>query len=87
MQLYNTCRFCKKMGFETPKQMMVRYGPRHWCHPECGINKFGAVPFINKLTPYQIGQLPYMVIKDHPEAYALAQRIAIERGITLPTKG
>jgi hypothetical protein len=54
----STCRFCKDYSGE-----MFRYGPRHNAHAKCGLDRFSA-DFIDKLHPHQVGQLPFMLLKE-----------------------
>jgi len=60
MQRFHTCRFCKK--YDGP---MVHYGPRHWAHPECGIERFGASAFLGKLHSWQINYFPWPLVKQY----------------------
>lgn len=72
MNYYSTCRFCKKASFETPKQVMVKYGVRHWSHPECGIERFGAEQFFRKLHTHQVSALPWQLVEQHQDALLAA---------------
>ena len=53
----NTCRFCKKAGYEPHRYGMLKYGPRHWAHADCALKKHGG-NFFAKLTPYQLSVFP-----------------------------
>lgn len=72
---YNICRLCKKAGWETPREGMFQYAPRHWAHASCGIERWGAAAFLAKLHPHQVKQLPALVLDKYPEALKLAMEI------------
>jgi hypothetical protein len=58
----NTCRLCKKAGYETAEPR-IKYSVRHYVHGSCGLNKWGA-EFLDKLHPSKLGKLPVLVLRD-----------------------
>jgi hypothetical protein len=73
MKLVAICRLCKKASYETPNQGMARYSIRHWCHWECGIERWGFVEFMGKLSASQIACVPMNVIEGHPNGKAFME--------------
>ena len=60
--LYNTfqvCRFCKQ---DDSFQKMVKYSTRHYAHFDCYLS---AGKSLDALSPWQVGQFPFLVLKDH----------------------
>ena len=55
----STCRFCHEFD---PCHEMVRYGTRHYAHFDCYLS--AGKPF-DTLTPWQIGQFPYLILRKH----------------------
>lgn len=54
------CRLC---GESAPdRERLVKYGVRHYAHPQCAFKAWGAA-FLDRLTPFQIGRLPYGPLK------------------------
>lgn len=50
---YNTCRVCKEYTSDT----LIKYGVRHYAHPECALKKWGA-PFFDRLHAWQLQNFP-----------------------------
>ncbi len=63
MRYYNTCRVCSKCTYEKHRYGMVKFGPRHWAHADCGLQRYG-VKFLDKLSPHQIASFPFMAAQD-----------------------
>ncbi|MBV9180215.1 MAG: hypothetical protein JO356_02800 [Acidobacteria bacterium] len=59
---------------------MVRYSVRHWCHVSCGIERWGVDAFLAKLTPYQINQLPAVILNRYPGAIEKANELLDRAG-------
>jgi hypothetical protein len=57
---YNTCRLCKN---DDLNRELFRYGIRHYCHAECGFQRWGN------------GRIPYRLILSEPERRALASKL------------
>lgn len=54
----NVCRFCEKYDHEDKYGLaLIRYGVRHYAHPDCLLNAKGARAF-EKLDDSQIKQFP-----------------------------
>lgn len=56
----NTCRICK--GWKSNPYLLVKYGPRHYAHADCGLKLHGAV-FFDKLKDYELRRFPYFAAK------------------------
>jgi len=54
------CRICKK--YETGRRALIKYSVRHYAHPKCALDKWGA-EFFQRLTPWQCRAFPLMVAK------------------------
>jgi hypothetical protein len=66
---FNTCRFCKDNDLN---RTVFRYGIRHYCHAECGFQRWGN-EFLQKIPAHEIGNIPFRLILSSPERRALAQ--------------
>ena len=55
----NTCRLCKK----DRNRSLVKYGPRHYAHADCALDKWGA-SFFDRLALCPLENLPYMLIHE-----------------------
>lgn len=64
---FNSCRLCKKQDVH---RLVLRYGVRHYCHAECGFERWGD-DFLRKVYTYEIGQIPYRLIQS-PARKAIA---------------
>ena len=68
-----TCRFCKEFGTTSryaDGRLLVKYGVRHYAHPDCGLKAKG-VAFFESLTDWQCTQFPVMAaLKAGPEFQA-----------------
>ena len=61
--MIHTCRFCKDYN---AADSMIKYGVRHWAHPNCGLEHFGA-EFFNKLHSWQIRTMPWQFVKQNKQ--------------------
>lgn len=52
----NSCRFC-----DHPGQNLVKYGRRHYAHPDCYLE---AGKSLDDLHAWQVRQFPYRVLKE-----------------------
>jgi hypothetical protein len=50
------CRVCKD---DSEERGMIHYAVRHYAHPVCALNKWGAA-FFDRLTLWQCAQFPYL---------------------------
>lgn len=66
----NTCRLCRDWH-----GTLVKYGVRHYAHPECALTRWGAA-FFEKLSPWQLRQFPVLVAHKHNVLLALEEGIA-----------
>lgn len=55
----NSCRLCKHQDIN---RQVVRYGVRHYCHAECGFERWGD-GFLRKVYGYEIGNIPYRLLQ------------------------
>jgi hypothetical protein len=54
----NTCRFCKDTNFDKGhKYRLIKYGVRHYAHPDCALQSVGKV-FFERLTLLQLEAFP-----------------------------
>lgn len=53
---FHACRLCRVMDGKTK----TRYGKRHWAHPVCALQKWGAA-FFDRLSLWQLEQFPAIV--------------------------
>ena len=56
----NICRICKE--WKSNPYHLIKYGPRHYAHPDCGL-KLHGVNFFNKLSEFELRQFPFYVAK------------------------
>ena len=68
---YNTCRLCKD---DDISRDTFRYGVRHYCHAECGFERWGT-EFLRKIPAHEIGQIPFRLILGIPEREKLAKEL------------
>jgi hypothetical protein len=61
---FNMCRLCKDDDLFRP---LVRYGIRHYCHPECGFAKWGD-DLLRKIPSHEIGSIPWRLLTDPKRA-------------------
>ncbi len=54
----NTCRVCK-VAVYGPEPKLIKYSVRHYAHPECALNRWGAA-FFDRLTDWQLTRFPAM---------------------------
>jgi len=55
-----TCRFCHLTDYpgESPSKFkLIKYGVRHYAHPDCALEKLGA-KFFDRLTDWQLQTFP-----------------------------
>lgn len=57
MRNWSTCRFCKKTAHSA---RMVKYGVRHYAHPECYLDHHD----ISSLEPWQVGNIPWRLLQE-----------------------
>jgi tRNA(Leu) C34 or U34 (ribose-2'-O)-methylase TrmL len=69
MNTENTCRLCTNYGGDK-----FKYGPRHYAHAECAMNKWGAA-FFQKLHLWQLNKFPALIAKKHGAFIALERAI------------
>lgn len=50
----STCRFCGDSDGR-----LIKYGTRHYAHPHCGLEKFGA-KFFDRLGKCELENFPYL---------------------------
>lgn len=60
---FNTCRLCKKAGYEPHKYPMIKYSTRHYVHADCALGRWGD-SFFGRLTPWQLSQFPALAAFD-----------------------
>ncbi len=53
---YATCRVCKD---RVSADELIKYGVRHYAHPECGLKRDGPA-FFDCLKEWQLRNFPYM---------------------------
>jgi hypothetical protein len=75
----NTCRFCGKwetdaQGFEPT----LKYGVRHYAHPDCALKAQGA-DFFSRLHDWQLDQFPALAAVRHGLYEELCERIRSRR--------
>lgn len=68
------CRLCS--GFHAP---LLRYGIRHYAHPECGIRKWGA-KFFEKLTTHSLTEFPPVIARKY--GLEVERRSAVKSRLT-----
>jgi hypothetical protein len=56
----SVCRFCGGGNREKSKYSLVKYGVRHYAHPDCGLMIKGAA-FLDTLSVWELGQFPYFL--------------------------
>lgn len=56
---FNTCRLCKNTRVN---DTLLRYGIRHYCHAECGFDRWGD-EFLRKIPNFEIGCIPYRLLQ------------------------
>lgn len=65
------CRVCK---INSPSNKLVKYGVRHYAHPDCALKKWGA-SFFDRLTPWQAKhQFPALIAAEYGVTDALLKR-------------
>jgi hypothetical protein len=60
------CRLCKEYEYTGPlggSGSMVKYGPRHYAHGNCAIDRWGA-EILTKMPTHQLGKLPFMRLQE-----------------------
>ncbi len=73
---WNTCRVCKQ---QCATMDLVKYGVRHYAHPDCAMQKWGAA-FFDRLTPWQAAhKFPYFAAQKAGFADALKARAALDK--------
>jgi hypothetical protein len=65
-----TCRYCGKFGVDSSH--FVKYGRRHYAHHRCYL---GRHKNLNKLTPHQIGQFPWKLLREFDLFSSAEQRL------------
>ena len=70
----NTCRLCGKSEW-THNSTMIKYGVRHYAHPDCALRKWGAA-FFDRILPWQARNFPYLIAVDFGVEKALKARAA-----------
>jgi hypothetical protein len=69
----STCRVCGDHDGH-----LIKYSVRHYAHPQCAMNKWGAA-FFERLTPWQCArQFPYLAAKRAGHGDALIARALLE---------
>lgn len=68
MNYLNACRLCSD---RSSQRNVVRYGIRHYCHAECGFDRWGD-DFLRRIPAHEIGALPYRLILVSETRKALA---------------
>lgn len=56
MALFRTCRVCGEIS-----DPIVKYGVRHYVHPECGFRRWGRA-FLDMVATHQIERFPYKAV-------------------------
>jgi hypothetical protein len=74
---WQTCRLCADTKYGRP---LFRYGIRHYCHAECGLEKWGAI-FLGKIPRYEVGQIPYKALEPYPFVLKLAEEMTNKEAI------
>ncbi len=58
MMRFNTCRICGKDNYDKSNPYdLIKYGVRHYAHPDCGLQRFGAA-FFDRLQPWELELFP-----------------------------
>lgn len=57
---FRTCRHC---GESTQDTNLLKYSVRHYIHPKCAIEKWGA-DIVNRFPLWQLEKLPYRLLQD-----------------------
>lgn len=65
----SACRLC-----DVYTGQLIKYGVRHYAHPECGLKKWGAA-FFDRLTPWQLSRFPVIPAKEAGLYDELARRV------------
>ena len=70
----STCRFCRERD---PGANVIKYGLRHYAHPQCLLDaKGGALGFVPLLHLWQLDQLPWdFVKKNHLGPFIEGKRV------------
>jgi hypothetical protein len=80
-----TCRFCGMSNYEhnhpAAKSEWVKYGPRHWAHLKCAIERKGA-SFLRGLPTHWLESLPLFELLDLGMEDVLRDELS-KRGIKL----
>lgn len=58
--LFRTCRHCKVNTLDTN---LMKYSTRHYIHPKCAIEKWGA-GIVNHFPLWMLEQFPYLLLKN-----------------------
>jgi hypothetical protein len=73
---WRTCRVC---NVNAKARSLIKYSTRHYAHPDCALQQWGA-EFFNRLTPWQCGhQFPYAIAVRYNVHRALQDRAALDR--------
>lgn len=59
----STCRFCGKCNYDDSRFELIKYGVRHYAHPDCALAKLGAA-FFDRLSLWQLNQFPYKAAQE-----------------------
>lgn len=79
MRFIGTCRLCKDKSTD---RTLLKYGVRHYCHPECGFAKWGD-EMLRMIPAHEVGQIPYRLFIGQPGRLALAKILDPRLTITL----
>lgn len=59
----NTCRLCRRTSYDRHRYPLIKYGPRHYAHADCGLRKWGKDFFV-KLPRHELEAFPALAAAD-----------------------
>jgi hypothetical protein len=59
----NTCRLCGGWKENNGNGVVLRYGPRHYAHARCGLDRWKA-EFFTRLSSNELARFPFLFALD-----------------------